>query len=341
MTAPRQVLAGDVYLVTRRCTQRQFFLRPDSTTAAIFEYCLAEAAQRFGMRLLAFIALSNHYHLVIEDTFGLLPAFLAHFNKLTAKVLNVRWGRSENLWSSEQTSVVRLLELGDVLDKVVYTLANPVAADLVDRLVHWPGSSSLRRTGRGAVIRQRPRIFFRDGGPMPAEVELCVESPTGWPGGADTWNATLRHAVERREAALREQRLGAGRRIVGRKSVLRASPFSRPPGTVPRGGLRPRLASRNPARLAAAQLAWRAFGRHYAAARQQLAEGEPCDVLFPAGTYKLVREGLARAATGAPSRGPVVGSLLGHDDVVDVALSQALRRDAHEGGLVSEVIDGS
>jgi hypothetical protein len=29
MSFPRQVIAGSYYLITRRCTQRQFLLRPD------------------------------------------------------------------------------------------------------------------------------------------------------------------------------------------------------------------------------------------------------------------------------------------------------------------------
>ncbi|MCC6355521.1 MAG: hypothetical protein IT577_16655, partial [Verrucomicrobiae bacterium] len=40
MTAPRQILPGQLYLVTRRCTQRQLLLRPDETTTQIFLYTL-------------------------------------------------------------------------------------------------------------------------------------------------------------------------------------------------------------------------------------------------------------------------------------------------------------
>ena len=335
MTAPRAIHPGATYLVTRRCTQRQFLLRPDETTTAIFVYCLAEAVQRFGMRLIAFVALSNHYHLVLEDTFGLLPAFLAHFNKLTAKALNTRWSRSENLWASEQTSVVRLVEVSDVLDKTVYTLANPVAADLVDRLVHWPGASSLGRIGRRPVSVHRPRIFFRDGGEMPATVEIRLASPTWWPGGDDAWNAALLAAVERREEKLRAERQSAGRTILGRKSVLRASPLARPSGVPRRRNLRPHLACRNPSLLASEQRAVRTFRRDYAAARARLVHDETRDVHFPRGTYKLAREGLARVAPADTSRGAVVWCFLGDDDVVNVTLAQSLGGDAHEGRVVS------
>jgi putative transposase len=46
MPLPREVLPGRTYMITRRCTQRQFLLRPDSATNNAFMYCLAVATQR-------------------------------------------------------------------------------------------------------------------------------------------------------------------------------------------------------------------------------------------------------------------------------------------------------
>jgi hypothetical protein len=43
---PRQVIPRQFYLVTRRCTQRQFLLRPDAATNNAFLYCLITAALR-------------------------------------------------------------------------------------------------------------------------------------------------------------------------------------------------------------------------------------------------------------------------------------------------------
>ena len=61
MSMPRQVLPGQFYLVTRRCTQRQFLLRPDAATNNAFTYCLIEAAQRTNIEVLLPCAMSNHY----------------------------------------------------------------------------------------------------------------------------------------------------------------------------------------------------------------------------------------------------------------------------------------
>src|SRR5690606_8386222 len=107
VTAPREILPGRTYLLTRRCTRREFLLRPDAKTNEIFAYCLAEAAARHGVSLVAWLAMSNHYHAVVFDPDGQLPSFLEHFHKMLAKALNARWGRFENFWSTDETCVTR------------------------------------------------------------------------------------------------------------------------------------------------------------------------------------------------------------------------------------------
>jgi putative transposase len=62
VTPPRRVLPGTIYLVTRRCSERRFFLKPSPLTSEIFLYVLAVAARRYGVLVHAFCVLSNHCH---------------------------------------------------------------------------------------------------------------------------------------------------------------------------------------------------------------------------------------------------------------------------------------
>ncbi len=59
MTAPRRIIAGTTYLVTRRCLDRQFLLRPSKLTNQNFGFLLAVAAQRFDIDLHACCVMSN------------------------------------------------------------------------------------------------------------------------------------------------------------------------------------------------------------------------------------------------------------------------------------------
>lgn len=95
-------------MVTRRCTQRQYLLRPDDVTNQTFWYCLAEAAQRFRIEIILPCAMSNHHHTDLYDRHGTINEFTEHFHKMLAKAMNAHRGRWENLWASEAPSIVRL-----------------------------------------------------------------------------------------------------------------------------------------------------------------------------------------------------------------------------------------
>ena len=139
MSLPREVVPGATYMITRRCTQREFLLKPSARVNQIFMYCLAVAAERTGVIIHATCVLANHHHTVVTDPEGRIPEFYGWLHELVSKSLNSSYGRWENLWASQPTSCVRLLDADAVLNKVVYTLADPVAAALVDRGARWPG----------------------------------------------------------------------------------------------------------------------------------------------------------------------------------------------------------
>jgi len=137
VTAPRQFVADASYLVTRRCAQRQFLLKPSKTTNEVFLYVLALAVQRFDMRLHAFCVLSNHVHLILTDPHARLPAFQQLLDALVARAVNASLGRWEAFWAPDTYSAVRLVSRSDIVEKTAYVLANPVAAGLVATGSAW------------------------------------------------------------------------------------------------------------------------------------------------------------------------------------------------------------
>ncbi|HEY0707435.1 MAG TPA: hypothetical protein VGG33_11595, partial [Polyangia bacterium] len=247
MSFPRQVIAGRCYLVTRRCTQRQFLLRPDDETNNAFLYCLAYAAQEIAVDVVAFVASSNHYHAVVVDPNGVIPRFLELFHKLIAKHQNALRRRRENMWSSEQTSLVELAGPDDVLAKVVYTLANPVKDHLVERAHHWPGATSLAATVGGRTLRaRRPIRFFRKQGAMPAHVQLrCTRMPGFEQIAGSEYRRLLEDAIAGVESAAAAERATSGQRLLGRKAVLALAPEGRPTSVKSVSAIKPQLAARN------------------------------------------------------------------------------------------------
>jgi len=289
---------GEIYLLTRRCTQRLHLLTPDDEVVAIIEYLLAEASERFGVSLLGWLVMSNHIHVVIKDNGGNYPEFAAHFNKMTAKVMNARLKRRENFWSNEQLSVVRLVNPEDQLRKLVYTLLNPVAADLVDNAEDWPGSSSLRMnlTGASRVVK-RPS-YFREEGKMPATATLVVERIPAFAHLAPkAWADKLREAIREEEDAHRARRRDQRRKVLGRKAVLRGKQHDRPTRPEKKRELRPFLACADRDQRARELAATKAFREAHRSALVRLRIGER-GVVFPFGTYRVARFGVRCA----PSR---------------------------------------
>ena len=289
----RQILPGSTYLVTRRCTQRMFLLTPTNRRFVDdFHYCLAYAVKRSGVIIHATIVMGNHYHLVVTDPHGLLPIFVECLNKLVAKSYNAMRGRWENFWASEQASYVRLVDDGAVIDKIAYTLCNPVQGGLVNRGTDWPGLR-LARPGRTRV--RKPAAFFRENGPMPDELELEISTPSLAGLAPRDAQARIDAAVAERENTERSRVLAEGRRFLGRHSVIHQNPFASPRTMEPRRGLSPRIATRNKWRRIEALTRCADFVRDYREAYRSWCASRR-DVLFPPGTFLMRLRHQARCA---------------------------------------------
>jgi REP element-mobilizing transposase RayT len=285
MSAPRQILPGTTYLITRRCAQRQFLLRPDSKVNTIFRFCLAHAASRFAIQVHGYIALSNHFHLVITDTKGKLPAFMHWLNEYVAKCVNAHRGRWEAFWAPGSYSAVRLADAEDVLAKMVYLFTNPVAAGLVRRARQWPGARSLPEDlNQSPLCVPRPRGFFRDDGPVPesAELRLCVPDLLEASGGDPV--RQLEQAVKQHEEELALAVRSEGRSFLGPRRVRAQSPWQRPRTREPRRQLNPRVAAVDKWRRIEVLQRLKSFLTAYREAWQQFVEGDQL-VEFPKGTY--------------------------------------------------------
>lgn len=274
-------------MVTRRCTQRQFLLRPDKATNNAVIYCLAVAAQRFNIDVLGFVQMSNHLHEIIYDRDGNAPAFYEHFHKLLAKCMNVLRSRSENFFASEQVCVVRLENYAAVLDKLTYVATNPVKDNLVARVSEWPGANGYCALVAGKPLRaKRPAGYFVEDGRMPDEVTLELIVPPEI-GETTALVAALVERVRAMENKMTEERARTGRRPLGAHRVREQSWLDVPPTRAPRSGIRPTVATRSKWALQEALNRNKKFDSAYRLARISFAKGTP--IPFPAGTYLLRR----------------------------------------------------
>jgi REP element-mobilizing transposase RayT len=285
MTAPRQILPDAIYLVTRRCSERRFFLRPSPQTTEIFQYLLAVVSERYGILLHAFCVLSNHVHMVLTDPHSRLPEFHRDLDGLVARAINSCLGRWEAFWERDSYSAVRLETSEAIVEKITYVLANPVAAGLVRHGADWPGLwSDPRCIGAEAVTVERPDEFFRARGPLPSSASLRLHAPAGFDAAA--LRAELLDRLRAAEDLAAADLAAAGRSILGVARVRAQSPFSRPAHAEPRRTLNPRVAARNKWRRIEALMRLVDFREAYGRALAAWRAGAR-DVLFPAGTWLM------------------------------------------------------
>ena len=229
---------GQLYLVTTRCHQARFFLRPDpQINEAVLEW-LTRAQQHFPrLQILAVCVLSNHLHLVVRDQDGELAAWASYFlGHLAVAVNRIRKRRGacfERRYSAEP-----ILDDEALLDRLIYVIVNPVKAGLSRSASKWPGVvifASKNKTeeiavswvDRNAYRSARYKARLR-GEPIPHADPFRVSGRllVGSFDGADASRGLgneITAAIEAKERELGVERRRAGRKTLTRKQVLSQS----------------------------------------------------------------------------------------------------------------------
>ncbi len=242
--------------------------------------------------------LSNHYHLVLTDPRGVLPAFQQYLDSLLARSFNALHGRWESFWAPGSFSAVTLSTADDVLDKMAYVLANPVTAGLVRHGSEWPGLwTSPDAIGGSPLHAKRPKGFFRENGPMPPSATLRVVPPPGTE-SIDELRRRLAAELRRREEQAHRELTAEGRGFLGVQKVLAQRPSAQPFRGEPRRGLNPRVACHDKWKRIEAIGRLKKFLEAYRDAWRMFTDGVR-DVVFPPGTWLMRVLHGARCAAAA------------------------------------------
>jgi len=291
---PRQILPNSTTFISRRCTQGMMLLAPNSRLNKALRYCVAVVAAETGVSVHGCTVMSNHWHAVITDIHARLPEFTAGVHRLMALCVNALRNRKESLWSSAKPSYVRPETPEDALSKLIYSLANPVAAQLVNTAREWRGFSTAAEPYGKIITVKRADLFFSKNGIMPESVQLELKPIPGFDHltGA-MFGRLVRRRLRHRERELGEERRRLNRPVLGPVACSEVDPFSSSRHEPPAGALSPRIAALDRSIRIAALARIRQFVLHYRAARARWCGGDR-DVTFPAGTYWLRRHANVR-----------------------------------------------
>lgn len=182
---------GAVYHVSNRTYRGELRLSPDEFVELFAEGCLAKAARRFGVHIIVFIVMGNHFHLIVQTPLANLHAFMRYFQRELSTRINRLRGVEHSNFPVRYTDE----EIGSAEDFAALAaeiLCNPVRARLVREAADWPGISSLEmhrdgqtdRTVRHATRSQAAAM--REHGLTPElersleEIELKLSAPPFW-----------------------------------------------------------------------------------------------------------------------------------------------------------------
>jgi hypothetical protein len=166
-----------------------------------------------------------------------------------------------------------------VLEKLAYTLLNPVRAGLVGRACAWGGatSASMRFSGRRLIAR--PSEFFTED--MPEHVRLELVAPP-LHGGHD-----LDEQLAERIEAVEQQLRKTGAKPLGMAVVLRRHWNESPATRESRRGLVPRFAACCAFVRIAAIVELERWVEAYRTARACIKDDGQREVEWPPGTYRM------------------------------------------------------
>lgn len=135
----RRLQPSSKWFVTTRCVRGEYRLVPEAKRNLVIRLALRRAMEACpGIEVHAFVAMSNHIHLVVTDRDCVLDRFMSRLLGPLARYMN-RFDSLSGPVFERRYSAIEILDQGAFIDRLVYTMTNPVAANLVERPEDWPG----------------------------------------------------------------------------------------------------------------------------------------------------------------------------------------------------------
>jgi len=237
VTAPRIIVPGATIALTRRCTLRKAFLAPwHPLVSKVWLYAMADAQRHTGVAIHHAISVISHHHGVFTPSRDNFPDFVRRFHRDTSCALNTllareRYDQPREVFDDRSTHYMRLLDAPAQASALSYHDVNCVAAGLVARPDHMPGSVlDFELWSKGYIDVERPPIYFNDDQELrPQCIRMTVTPPPllyeAFGGEMDR----LRYHMRRMsEDAARTLRAARTREPLGARGVQRLHPWSEP-----------------------------------------------------------------------------------------------------------------
>ncbi len=289
--------------VTVRTVQGRFLLRPSAKLKERIVGVLAKAQAVTGMKVCAFVYLSNHAHLLLRPQDAQqLARFMAYVNSNIAREAGRLHGWKERFWGRRYADSVVSHEPEAQRARLRYVLEQGVKEGLVASPKHWPGACSTMALLRGGhlegewIDRSEQYRAHRRGEPNPSRRfasrhRLELAPLPCWEGLAPPALQTrIRHIVRTIEKAHDERKV----KILGKRAILAQDPHVKPSHL--NRSPAPRFHAAQPEVRRALEWAYRLFRIEYRQLSEDFRKGRLVE--FPPGCFRPVSFQAAAARSG-------------------------------------------
>lgn len=135
---------GALVEVTCRVMQARFLLRPSPALRDLTLGVLGRGQRLYGVGIIGFVFLSNHYHLLlrVRDAHQ-LARFVGHLNSNLAREAGRLYQWRERFWGRRYQAIVVSEEPAAQLGRLSYLMRQGVKEGLVEDPRDWPGATSV------------------------------------------------------------------------------------------------------------------------------------------------------------------------------------------------------
>ena len=273
-------------LVTIRTNLAQLWMIPSRKLNQIIGGVLARYQESEGVKIYGFCVLSNHLHVLLNSTDGMVDRFFENVNREIARRVNKMNGRIAHFWGRRYDMQV-ILSDADLEEAFLYVTTNAVKHGLVDEARKWPGLSSYEQS----IFQSGQRFSFTHYSLRDDQGRLVITEHVLKVSRLPMYDALssvdyrnkIRRLIKQREQRIQQERFEQGKGFLGACKVK-----EQPVGSHSRETAR----SRRPicyTKCSEARRAYRKrrrfFRLHYADASRQFRAGN-LKVVFPEWCYR-------------------------------------------------------
>ena len=158
------------HLINRGNGRQQIFHKDNDYSA--FINVLLQARGKYGVKLLAWCLMPNHFHLLVQPTEAdQLNKWMQWLMTTHVRRYHKHYGTSGHVWQGRYKSFIVQTD-EHLLTVARYIEANPVRAALAPTAGHWPWSSFQGRNAATEELRPDPLPI-----PLPEDWSAFVDTP--------------------------------------------------------------------------------------------------------------------------------------------------------------------